>query len=304
MHPSPIDRYDHPRDFAGYAGRTPAAYWPQEDARLALSLVINVEDGAERHRSEGDDTEDHNAHWVRDVPHESGNPSLESGFDYGARAGIWRVLRILDDTGVPATAFVCGRALERNPAIGRALADRGIEIVDHGLRWEPHNDLTADELRERIDASAGIIRRITGEDPESWYSKDGHSRASMKEMISRGYSHDSNCFNDDYPHMPDGRRGPVTIPYAGDTNDSQLLNTIATGAQFRRVLDDAVDTLLSEDAQGAKVLSIGLHPRWIGRPAYAGALRGFIEHMKTTPGVVFAQRRQIAAWWRSMVTEE
>lgn len=299
-----FDLYDSPRDLAGYAGGAPAAFWPKGRARVAVSLVINVEDGAERHRSEGDAVDDINAHWITDVPHDSGNPSLESGFDYGARAGIWRVLRILDDTGTPATAFVCGRAVERNPAIGRALADRGIEIVDHGLYWEPHHDLSAEELRDRIDASAELLRQATGSEPASWYSKDGHSRASLPEMSARGYSHDSNCFNDDYPYLPAGLDGPVTIPYAGDTNDSQLLSTIATGAQFRSQLIDALDTLLHEETQGAKVLSVGLHPRWIGRPAYAGALRGFIDHAKTTPGVVFAQRRQIATWWRSMIAEK
>lgn len=298
------DRYDHPRDLAGYAGRAPVAVWPQDRARVAISLVINVEDGAERHRSEGDPADDVNAHWITDVPHDSGNPSLESGFDYGARAGIWRVLRILDDTGTPATAFVCGRAAERNPAVAKALADRGIEIVDHGLYWEPHHDLSAEELRGRIDASADLLRRTTGREPTSWYSKDGHSRASLPEMVARGYPHDSNCFNDDYPHTPDGPDGPVMIPYAADTNDSQLLSTIATGAQFRSQLVDALDTLLNEEEQGAKVLSVGLHPRWIGRPAYAGALRGFIEYAKSTPGVVFAQRQEIAAWWRSMIAEQ
>ncbi|GAA3658120.1 allantoinase PuuE [Nocardioides ginsengisoli] len=292
-------RYDRPRDLAGYGEHPPAALWPTGD-RVAVSLVVNIEDGAERHRSRGDAVDDVNAHWITDIPHDSGNPSLESGFDYGARAGIWRVLRILDAAGVPSTAFACGRALEHHPALGQALADRDVEVVDHGLWWEPHGDLSPDTLRRRMDESAGILHRTTGAEPTSWYSKDGHSRASLDESAARGFGHDDNCFNDDRPSLPDGPDGAVTIPYSADTNDSLLLTTFATARQYGDQLVAALDMLLDDDRPGAKVLSVGLHPRWIGRPSYAGALQRFIAHGRRTPGVVFAQRSQIARWWRSM----
>lgn len=299
----PSDRYDRPRDLAGYGEHPPSGTWPG-GARVAVSLVINIEDGAERHRSRGDDVDDVNAHWITDVPHDTGNPSLESGFDYGARAGIWRVLRVLDAAGVPATAFACGRALEQHPALGRALADRGIEVVDHGLWWEPHRDLTHDELRARMDESAAILHRTSGSAPTSWYSKDGHSRVSFDLAAERGFGHDDNCFSDDLPFLPDGPDGAVTIPYSADTNDSLLLTTIATAGQYLTQLEGALTMLLTEDRPGPKVLSVGLHPRWIGRPAYAGALQRFVAHASTTSGVVFAQRGEIARWWRSMTAEQ
>ncbi|WP_418059694.1 polysaccharide deacetylase family protein [Pimelobacter simplex] len=298
-----IPRYDRPRDLAGYGEHPPAGTWPG-GARVAVSLVVNIEDGAERHRSRGDAVDDVHAHWITDVPHDSGNPSLESGFDYGARTGIWRVLRIVDAAGVPLTAFACGRALEAHPALGRALAERDVEVVDHGLWWEPHRDLSPAELADRMDESAAIITATTGTAPTSWYSKDGHSRASFALMAERGFDHDDNCFSDDLPFLPDGPEGAVTIPYSADTNDALLLTTLATGGQYAAQLVAALEMLLHDGRPGAKVLSVGLHPRWIGRPAYAGALARFIAHATATPGVVFAQRREIAAWWRSLAAQQ
>ncbi|WP_248763315.1 polysaccharide deacetylase family protein [Pseudarthrobacter sp. SSS035] len=294
------ERFGRPRDFAGYGENPPTSHWPESGARVAVSLVINIEDGAERSLSRGDAADDVNAHWITDLAHERGNPSLESGFDYGARAGFWRVLRITDAARVPVTAFACGRALDLNPHIARALSARMIEIVDHGLLWEPHGSLSLPELTARMDASARIIAASTAGLPTSWYSKDGHSAASLGVMNDRGFAHDSNCFSEDMPYVPDGPHGLVTIPYAADTNDSMLVSAIATGSQFSWQLLAALESLLEDDRPGAKVLSIGLHPRWIGRPAYAGALQRFIARALDIPDVVFAERRQIAAWWRSM----
>lgn len=296
------DRFHSPRDLVGYGENPPDSRWPGSGARVAISLVINIEDGAERARSRGDATDDAGAHWIPDVPDERGNPSLESAFEYGARTGIWRVLRITDAAGVPVTAFACGRALELNPVVAKALAERDIEIVDHGLLWEPHGAFTTEELRDRMNTSAQLIMATTGQQPTSWYSKDGHSEASL--ALLDGYSHDSNCFSEDMPYQPDGPGGLVVIPYAGDTNDALLMSSISTGRQFEGQLVAALQTLLEDDRPGAKVLSVGLHPRWIGRPAYAGALRGFIERALARPEVVFADRRQIASWWRSMVGEQ
>lgn len=298
------DRYARARDHVGYGETPPDGVWPGTGARVAVSLVINVEDGAERSRSRGDHVDDVHSHWITDTPHAKGNPSLESGFDYGARAGIWRVLRITDAAKVPVTAFACGLALHHNPTVGAALAARGIEVVDHGLWWEPHGELTAAELRDRMEESARIISATTGSAPTSWYSKDGHSRESFSLMQKYGFVHDSNCFNDDMAYLPDGLDGLVTIPYSGDTNDAGLLTTMATGGQYEGQLRAALTSLREDERPGAKVLSVGLHPRWIGRPAYAGALQRFIAEASAHDDVVFADRRQIASWWRSARREQ
>ena len=299
-----VDRYRRARDHVGYGENPPPGRWPGTGARVAISLVINIEDGAERSRSRGDDTDDIHSHWITDVPHVRGNPSLDSGFDYGARTGIWRVLRVTDAAQVPITAFACGRALELNPSIGEGLERRGIEVVDHGLYWEPHGNLALPALQQRMEESANIIMTMTGSAPTSWYSKDGHSVASFQLMDNYDFVHDSNCFNEDMAYLPDGLAGLVTVPYSGDTNDAQLLSTMATKRQYLGQLVAALESLLEDDRPGAKVLSVGLHPRWIGRPAYAGALKEFIARAQAMPSVVFAERRQIAAWWKSMSLEQ
>ncbi|MGN7977168.1 polysaccharide deacetylase family protein [Microbacterium sp. 22195] len=289
-----------PRDLRGYGEHPPEVLWPG-GSRVAVSLVINVEDGSERSGARGDDADDLGAHWTVHPAHpHQRNLDLESAFEYGARAGIWRLLRTLRRHDARATAFCCAAALEANPRIAEALVRDGHEIADHGLLWEPHTLLTPDEEHARMVRSREIIEELTGRRPTTWYSRDGLTEHSRSSMIAEGFRYDANSFNDDVPHAgPDGLALPV-IPYAGDTNDSALLRQYPTAASFAGHLCDALDMLLDDPREGAGVLSVGLHPRLIGRPAYIGALDALLRRAREK-GAWIATREQIAEHWSTAV---
>lgn len=287
-----------PRDLRGYGEHPPATLWPNGSA-AAVSLVINVEDGAERSRARGDDADDLGAHWLmHPTSPDRRNLDLESAFEYGARAGIWRLLRLLRHHDARATAYCCATALEANPQIATALVRDGHEIADHGLTWEPHTLLSPEEERDRMHRSREIIERLTGRRPTTWYSRDGLTEHSRAAMIAEGFGYDSNSFDDDLPHPgADGLPLPV-LPYAGDTNDAALLRQYPTAAAFANHLCDALEMLLDDTREGAAVLSIGLHPRLIGRPAYIGALDALLRRAKEA-GAWIATRDQIVRHWSS-----
>ncbi|MFC9983573.1 polysaccharide deacetylase family protein [Microbacterium keratanolyticum] len=292
----------HPlsRDMHGYGEHPPVFTWPGGGGRVAVSLVINVEEGAERSIARGDSADDLGGHWLRHAPHPiQRNLDLESAFEYGARAGIWRVLRTLRRHGATATAFCCVAALEANPQIAHALVRDGHEIADHGRQWDLHTHLSPAEERERILSSADAITALTGERATTWYSRDGLTLQSRAIMLDADMLYESNSFNDDLPHAAtDGLSLPV-LPYAGDTNDSALLSQYPTAQAFRSYLSGALAELQEDDRAGASVLSVGLHPRIIGRPAYIRALDDFLTEAGATAWI--ATRAQIVDAWQAAV---
>lgn len=287
-----------PRDLRGYGEHPPDVRWPG-GARVAVSLVLNIEDGAERSIARGGVADDLGAHWLRHRPLPGQRDlDLESAFEYGARSGIWRVLRTLRRHEARATAFCCATALQANPAIARALVRDGHEIADHGLDWDAHSALAPEVEVDLMRRSRRIIEDLTGVRPTTWYSRDGLTPHSRSAMLGEGFGYDSNSFDDDLPHPgADGLPLPV-IPYAGDTNDSALLSQYPTGAAFSSFLCGALDLLGAEQRQGPSVLSVGLHPRIIGRPAYIGALDAFLSRAADA-GAWIATRREIAGAWAS-----
>lgn len=290
-----------PRDFVGYGGQPPTGLWPDE-RMVAISLVLNIEDGAERSTARGDDVDDANAHWLKhSVTRGERNLSLESAFDYGSRAGIWRVLRTLREFGAPCTAFCCADALTANPSVAAALVRDGHEIANHGNQWDAHTDLDRWAEREKIRTSTRKIMALSGYSPACWYSRDGLSPWTIDTLLDEGYRYDSNSFSDDSPYCVEAVTGSMTVvPYAGDTNDSGLLNVFPTGAAFGDYLCDALKMLLSDTDTGATVLSVGLHPRLIGRPGLIGGLRTFLREAQNYH-VWFATRAEIAQYWRTHI---
>ncbi|MCG2622548.1 polysaccharide deacetylase family protein [Arthrobacter sp. I2-34] len=288
------------RGFVGYGEFPPDFRWPG-DARVAVSLVINVEEGAERSRARGDSADDLGAHWIpaHAVPG-ARNLTLESAFEYGARAGIWRLLRILRHHEVRATAFCCAAALQLNPGVAAALVRDRHEIADHGQQWDTHTGLSAEDEQQLIIQSRDAITASTGVRPTSWYSRDGLNPHTRQTLAAAGFTYDSNSFNDDVPHWgagPNNPRLPV-LPYAGDTNDSGLLGLFPTAGAFAGHLAATLDMLLADTRSGPSVMSIGLHPRLIGRPAYAAALGRFLAHAQQNGKAVwFATREEIVNWW-------
>lgn len=286
------------RNFAGYGEHPPTFTWPN-GSLAAVSLVLNIEDGAERSIARGDAHDDLGAHWVRHAAHPTQrNLTLESAFEYGSRAGIWRVLRTLRAHGAAATAFNCAIALEQNPEIAAALVRDGHEIANHGYQWDTHAGLSLESERALITASSRSILKTTGRVPTTWYSRDGLNPHTRTTLAAQGIKYDSNSFNDDLPHWgtdsPDIRI-PV-LPYAGDTNDSGLLRQFPTGNDFGRHLCAALDTLLDGARTGPGVLSVGLHPRLIGRPAYASALDQFLTYATNREAWVATRSQIVQAW--------
>jgi len=291
------------RDFVGYGEHPPEFRWPG-DARVAVSLVINVEDGAERSIARGGPADDLGAHWIKHPAHPTvRNLTLESAFEYGSRAGIWRVLRILRRHDARATAFCCATALEQNPQIAAALVRDGHEIADHGYNWDTHAGLAPEEERALITASRDSIARSTGVPPTSWYSRDGLNPGTRDILAAAGFMYESNSFNDDLPHSgtgmdkagKDGTGLPV-LPYAGDTNDSGLFRQFPTATAFARHLCGTLDMMLTDSRHGPSVMNVGLHPRLIGRPAYAAALDAFLSHAGKNQAWIATRSQIIQAW--------
>lgn len=296
------------RDFVGHGEHPPEFSWPG-GARVAVSLVINVEDGAERSIARGGPADDLGAHWIKHRAHPTvRNLTLESAFEYGSRAGIWRVLRILRLHDAKATAFCCATALEQNPQIAAALVRDGHEIADHGYNWDTHAGLAPEEERALIAASRDSIAKSTGVPPTSWYSRDGLNPGTRDILSAAGFMYESNCFNDDLPHFGTGTgnagkdgtesngTGLPVLPYAGDTNDSGLFRQFPTATAFARHLCGTLDMMLTDSRPGPSVMNVGLHPRLIGRPAYATALDTFLSHAGHSPAWIATRSQIIEAW--------
>ncbi|MBO0980094.1 polysaccharide deacetylase family protein [Microbacterium sp. SD291] len=285
-----------PRDLRGYGEHPPVLAWPN-GSRVAVSIVLNIEEGAERSVARGDAADDLGGHWLRHpaLPDQR-NLDLESAFEYGSRAGVWRVLRTLRRHKALATAFCCTVALEANPRVAAALVRDGHEIAAHGHKWDVHTHLSPEEEESRIHRVRDEIAAITGAEVTTWYSRDGITPATRRIMSDSSFAYDSNSFNDDLPHDgADGIDVPV-LPYAGDTNDSALLSQYPTARAFGSYLTGALDCLLDDHREGPSVLSIGLHPRLIGRPSCIGALDGLLTRASET-GAWIAPRREIVAAW-------
>ena len=287
------------RDFWGYGRDKPRVEW-RGGARVAVSVVVNFEEGAELAISDGDDRNE----AIYEVEHRLDglpDPCIDSHFEYGARAGWWRVMDLLDAHGVKATVSACGRAVERTPAFAQDAVARGHEVSAHGWRWESHAGMEEAAERERIALTLAAIAKATGQRPVGWHTRSAPSVNTRRLLIEEGgFLYDSDAYNDDLPRtFQTGPRPYVVLPYAFDTNDMQYQNTnrFRGAADFAEYVLDAFDWLHREGAAHPKMMSIGLHPRMIGRPGRIGALDKILGAMRAKGGVWFARRDEIARHW-------
>jgi peptidoglycan/xylan/chitin deacetylase (PgdA/CDA1 family) len=293
------------RDFLGYGRLKPAPRWPG-GARVAVSVVVNFEEGAEFSISDGDDRNEaiyEVEHRLEDKP----DPCLDSHFEYGARAGWWRVMDVLEAHGVKATVSACGRAVERLPGLAQDAIARGHEVAAHGWRWESHAGMTEEVERQRIAWTVEAITRATGVRPVGWHTRSAASPNTRRLLVEDGgFLYDSDAYNDDLPYRVGiaGRRH-VIVPYAFDTNDMQFQNTnrFRGAADFANYVLEAFDWLYREGAASPKMMSVGLHPRMIGRPGRIGALERILAAMGSRQGVWIARRDEIARHWLEVATE-
>jgi peptidoglycan/xylan/chitin deacetylase (PgdA/CDA1 family) len=291
------------RDFLGYAGSPPHPHWPGR-AKVALSFVVNFEEGAEFSVSEGDPVNE----AIYEVDHrlEGPDPCIESHFEYGLRAGWWRIMDLFDAYGVKVTVSACGRAVERSPLFARDAVRRGHEVAAHGWRWESHAGMEEAAEREAIARTVEAIKRVTGERPVGWHTRSATSQNTRRLLVEEGgFLYDGDAYNDDLPYFVSisGKRH-LALPYAFDTNDMHFQHTQRfRGADFADYVIAAFDWLQREGARAPKMMSVGLHLRMIGRPGRIGALEAILRHGAQADDVWIAPRAAIARHWLAAFPE-
>jgi len=292
-------RYEWTRDLRGYAGKPPQAGWPG-GARVAVSFVLNIEEGSERSVLAGDDDNESVYDMISTVV---GGPNLHMvcNFTYGARAGYWRIVDLLDRYGVTCTVNGCAQALEMTPWIAEDCVRRGYEIACHGYRWESHERMSEAFERERIAMAVETITRICGRRPLGWHTRSPAGPNTRRLVIEEGgFIYDSDTTEDDLPFLVDlGDREHVVVPYTSDNNDMflQRVEGFRLGRHLAEYVINSFDQLYEESATVPKMMTVGLHTRIIGRPGRIAALEQIIRHMRSRPDVWFAQRGQIAQHW-------
>jgi peptidoglycan/xylan/chitin deacetylase (PgdA/CDA1 family) len=300
MHSLPGGMPPTARDLAGYGRTPPDPRWP-DGARLALSFVVNVEEGAELSLDSGDERNE-SVYEAREEVVGHPDPCMESHFAYGSRVGIWRILDLLDAFGVKATFSACGRAVAATPHLAAAPAERGHEVSAHGWRWETHARMPEATERAVIARTVGAIADAAGARPVGWHTRSASSVNTRRLLIEDGgFLYDSDAYDDDLPRLvtrPDGQPH-VILPYAFDTNDMRFApgGGFVQAEDFSRYCIGAIDWLLREGRTQPRMLSIGLHLRIIGRPARMPGLEAVLDHVARIPGIWVARRRDIAAHW-------
>ncbi|MDW3221819.1 MAG: polysaccharide deacetylase family protein [Paracoccaceae bacterium] len=289
------------RDFEGYRGAAPDITWPG-GARLAVSVVVNVEEGAELTLSDGDERNEHIYEAVEVVEGER-DLCMESHFEYGPRAGWPRIRDALNSRGVRVTINACGRAALATPWLIEEAVTDGHEISAHGWRWERHVHMDAVTERAAISRAVDAITQTGGTRPVGWHTRSATSPRTRDLLVDEGgFLYDSNAYDDDLPYMVETARGPhVVLPYAFDTNDMRFYNGggFVFAEDFARYTIAALERLHAEGAKAPRMLSIGLHTRIIGRPARIGGLEAVLDHALGLGDVWFATRAEIATAWRA-----
>ncbi len=287
------------RDFRGYGGRPPVIAWPN-GARLAVSVVVNIEEGAELSIGQGDERNESVYEIVEEIEG-ARDLCMESHFEYGPRAGWPRIRELLRSYGVRATLNANGRSIAISPWLAREGVADGHEVAAHGWRWERHAHMSEAQEREAISRTVAAITAAAGTAPRGWHTRSATSPNTRRLLLEQGgFLYDSNAYNDDLPYLVDVQgREHLVLPYAFDTNDMRFQRGggFVFGDDFARYCIDAFERLYAEGASAPRMLTIGLHLRIIGRPGRIGGLERFLAHVASRPGTWFAKRDEIARHW-------
>ncbi|MEM6818716.1 MAG: allantoinase PuuE [Pseudomonadota bacterium] len=293
---------DYPRDLVGYGNKIPDAQWPN-GAKIAVQFVINYEEGGENCVLHGDDaSEAFLSEIVGAIPFPGArHRNMESIYEYGSRAGFWRLHRLFTERELPVTVFAVASALQKHPKVIDAMQDADWEIASHGLRWIDYHNVPETVEREHFNEAIRIHKSLTGSAPAGWYlgrcSESSHRIAA--EYGKFEYNADS--YADDLPYWSYEFDTPqLMVPYTLDANDMRFATPqgFNSGTQFFDYLRDSFDCLYREGERRARMMSIGLHCRLAGRPGRAQALKRFLDYIIGHPDVWVARRVDIARHWR------
>ncbi|MEU4892577.1 allantoinase PuuE [Streptomyces sp. NPDC044780] len=296
----------YPRDLKGYGPLPPSPQWP-DGARVALQFVINYEEGGERSILHGDRCSEAflTEEPTRELPNLR-NLNVESQYEYGSRAGFWRLHRMFTERGLPVTVFGIAEALEKNPEAVAAMREARWEIACHGLRWINYAEMPREEEERHVRRAVELHTRVTGERPRGWYT--GRMSPHTRRLVADegGFLYDSDSFADDLPYwVPVGDRAQLVVPYTLDNNDGRYLNTYGFQSEsFSRYLLRALDLLRAEADHCPKMMSVGLHTRIVGRPGRAADLARFLDEVAAADDVWVTRRVDIARHWRRVQPAE
>jgi peptidoglycan/xylan/chitin deacetylase (PgdA/CDA1 family) len=316
------------RDFVGYGRRTPDVRWPG-GASLVVNIVVNYESGGEYSLPDGDGRNDSWGEYSTQVGPEIRDLGTETHYEFGSRAGIWRLARLFDRYQVPVTIGASGRALERNPAVAEWITEAGHDVLAHGWRWAEVSEMSREEERNDLNQAIATIERLSGQRPLGWYARSFPSVHTRQLLVEEGgFRYDSDASNDELPYFAPVRLNTgrlntgrlntgataaggttpfLVVPYSKVYNDNRYLiaPTYSTPRDFFENLRAAADFLCDEAARGhgARMMTVGLHERWSGQASRATAIRDFIEYVQSRPDVRFMRRLDIATWWLAHHTE-
>ncbi len=284
-----------PRELVGYGEHPPRVRW-QGAAKVAVQFVVNYEEGSEKTYAMGDDEND----GLYELPFAvegQRDLAVESMYEYGSRAGIWRLFRIFDNAGIPVTFFAAAVALERNPAVAAKLAQRGDEAAGHGFRWSNHFEMNRDEEREAIRLAIESIAATTGKRPTGWYCREMSVNTRELVVEEGGFVYDSDNYSDDLPYWTTIHERPhLVIPYSLVVNDARYIVGTGYGSpdDFVRTASAYLDRLRNDGDDVGRMMSVGIHPRISGNPARSDGLARFIEHAQSFDDVAIMRRIDIA----------
>ena len=303
----PVVSPGYPRDLVGYGEHPPHAQWPGQ-ARIAVQFVLNYEEGGENSVLHGDaGSEQFLSEMFNPPAFPARHLSMEGIYEYGSRAGVWRLLREFEKRALPLTVFGVSMALERHPELTKAFVELNHEIACHGWRWIHYQGVDEAVERQHMDIGMDIIQQLTGERPSGWYT--GRDSPHTRRLVADfgGFEYDSDYYGDDLPfwlnvRKTDGTLTPhLVVPYTLDCNDMRfaLPQGFSHGDEFFEYLRDTFDVLYAEGAEAPKMMSIGMHCRLLGRPGRMRALQRFLDHVEKHDRVWVARRVDIARHWRA-----
>lgn len=291
----------YPRDLTGYGRTPPHPRWPG-GARIAVQFVVNYEEGGENNILHGDAASEAFLSEIVGAAPWPGqrHMNMESIYEYGSRAGYWRLWRMFNDRAMPVTVFAIASALQRYPEIAASMQEAGWEIATHGLKWIDYRDVPAEREAADIAQAIAIQREITGERPLGFYQGRSSERTTPLMMAEGGFLYSADSYADELPYWLEGPEGPqLCVPYTLDANDMRFATPqgFNSGDQFFAYLKDTFDLLYAEGESAPKMMSVGLHCRLVGRPGRAAALARFLDYVQGHERVWVATRLDIARHW-------